>query len=419
MNKLLLLTLFFVSILSCSKEESSKDKNGVVISRPHIWAITVTDDDSLANSYFVRKTIHYKNNLLVSARTQGKTLLRMINLDNGKTQWEWNDFFQYYSSFWIYYHHITQNELTFFDYNFLYKIDLNSGKAIVKKKQFEQYDRAMNGIDDKVFATYLIDGNGALHGGGYIVTVDNNNLETLDRFKPKYDTTQSVPFNEGGYAYSGYGVPVKQNNEIYVAVKSNDPSPAKGMQGNQLLGLYNYTKKQWVYERQSIHEQGNGAGLIFVNNENVFTQGLGWVGCHDLMSGTRKWKTTIPNGNIHLSAGLLIANNRVYANSDDGQLACIDATNGSILWQIRSSGSSTPLSILNGVVYFVGGGDGKLHAVDAETGNYLWKIESPDIGKNKWAVFSGLCAVVPGVGSAKGKIVVTTGLNAYCYEAIK
>ena len=79
---------------------------------------------------------------------------------------------------------------------------------------------------------------------------------------------------------------------------------------------------------------------------------------------------------------------------------------------------SYALRYLNGVVYFGGGGDGKLHAVDAETGEYLWEIESPDLGKNKSAYFGGLCAVVPGVGSEKGKIVVTTGLNAYCYEAI-
>jgi outer membrane protein assembly factor BamB len=78
---------------------------------------------------------------------------------------------------------------------------------------------------------------------------------------------------------------------------------------------------------------------------------------------------------------LLVANDKVYANSDDGQLYCINAKGGNILWQIRSSGSSTVLTYLNGVVYFVGGGDGNLYAVDGETGEYLWKIESPDVSK--------------------------------------
>ena len=120
-----------------------------------------------------------------------------------------------------------------------------------------------------------------------------------------------------------------------------------------------------------------------------------------------------------LFRSLLVANGKVYANNDSGQLACFDINSGRKLWDIRSSGSSTELSYLNGVVYFVGGGDGKLHAVDAETGDYLWKIVSPDLSKNKSAVFSGLCAVIAGKGSEKGKVVVLNGLNAYCYEAIR
>ena len=415
--KYVVILIFFAA---CSKDESLKDKDGVVISRPHIWAATVTDDNERAINFFVKRTISYDNSVLLGARKQGKTLLRMISLKDGSSKWEWNDFFKYYTSFWIDYYYKNQNELTFFDYNFLYKIDISSGKTIKKVTQDEHYDRAINGIDDKIFAIYLINNSGALQGGGYIVAVDNKNLETIDKFKPKYDTTLSLPFNDGGYYYSGYGIPVKQNNETFVVVKSNDPPPSRGISGNDWLGLYNYSKKEWVYERQKIREGDNtAAGLIFVEKDKVFTQGLAWVGCHDLMTGTRKWKTSIPKGGIHLSAGLLVANDKVYANSDDGQLACIDVYSGRILWQIRSSGTSKPLSYLNGVVYFVGGGDGKLHAVDGETGEYLWKIESPDLGKNKSAVFSGMCAVVSGVGSEKGKIVVTNGLNAYCYEAIR
>jgi outer membrane protein assembly factor BamB len=154
--------------------------------------------------------------------------------------------------------------------------------------------------------------------------------------------------------------------------------------------------------------------------DKVYHSNVDNITCHDIMTGDKKWETNLPaQGDYFQSSGILVDKDRIYANSDAGQLFCLNAVNGIINWQIRSSGSSTPLSILNGIIYFVGGGDGKLHAVDAETGAYLWKIDSPDKGKNKWAVFSGMCAVVPGVGLEKGKIVVTTGLNAYCYEAIK
>ncbi|NJN34964.1 MAG: hypothetical protein HC817_12630, partial [Saprospiraceae bacterium] len=81
-----------VPLVACNKEESLKDKNGVVISRPHIWAVTVTDDDTLAEKHFIRTTIDFNNSVLIGARKQGKTLLRMINLRDGKAMWEWSDF---------------------------------------------------------------------------------------------------------------------------------------------------------------------------------------------------------------------------------------------------------------------------------------------------------------------------------------
>jgi outer membrane protein assembly factor BamB len=151
-------------------------------------------------------------------------------------------------------------------------------------------------------------------------------------------------------------------------------------------------------------------------NDKIYGNPNNAIVCHDLMTGQKLWET---GGTETTHVRILVENACVYINNDSGILTCLNASGGSVKWAIRASGSSTELSYLNGVIYFVGGGDGKLHAIDANTGDYLWKIESPDKGKNKWAVFSGMCAVVPGVGSEKGKIVVTTGLNAYCYEAIR
>jgi outer membrane protein assembly factor BamB len=89
-----------------------------------------------------------------------------------------------------------------------------------------------------------------------------------------------------------------------------------------------------------------------------------------------------------------------------------DVYTGRQLWSTPSHGTSSTLNYLNGVVYFASMGDGRVHAVDAQTGKYLWRIEPPDD--------SGLkdeCAVIPGQNGEKGKVIVSTFLNGYCYEA--
>ena len=416
--------IYFVAIVllfaACKKDEVQKDSSGVVVSQPHIWTNAVTDDNSRSINFFVERKYEYNGGIIISARRDGKNLLRMVNINDGNTKWEWSDFVNYYESFRLGYSFMSGESLAFFDNNRIYQINLSTGKTIIKREQYESYSLYQNGIQDKIFTSYQINKDGALREGGYVAVVDKNTLNTVDKFQPKYDTTGTIPFDDGGYYFGSYGVPFEKNGEVLVAVKYNDPANQRGMVGNQWLGLYNYTKKQWIYERQSIQKQSTwGAGLIYLSNDKVFTYSVGWVACHDLMTGQQLWKTVGSNGGGYLFAGLLIANGKVYANNDSGQLACFDINSGRKLWDIRSSGSSTELSYLNGVVYFVGGGDGKLHAVDAETGDYLWKIISPDLSKNKSAVFSGLCAVIAGKGSEKGKIVVLNGLNAYCYEAIR
>ena len=72
---------------------------------------------------------------------------------------------------------------------------------------------------------------------------------------------------------------------------------------------------------------------------------------------------------------------------------------------------------LYSVVYFTARQG--LWAVEGNTGKVLWKIESPDIRKNDNAVFRGFVAVVPGKNGQKGRVYAHTGLNAYCYEAIR
>ena len=68
----------------------------------------------------------------------------------------------------------------------------------------------------------------------------------------------------------------------------------------------------------------------------------------------------------------------------------------------------------------MGGGDGLLHAVEVATGKHLWRLQSPDQKGNRGAFFKRDVRVVPAEGEGeKGKVLVSSYLSAFCYEAAR
>ena len=417
--------IFSISCLtfSCSKDDDIRDNNGVIITKKPIWVSTTTDDDQRSNNYLFKPAIYNNNGLVIRAKKNKLDVIRMLDLNTGETKWDWGDFIERVNYLGPMYPYVFNNNLIWqSDYN-NYSINLDNGKTVWKNGSTENYEYRSKGVDNIFLVSHLTNRDKLTpDNGGDIVVMDAQTGKPIYAFKPVYDTIGKPSYENCGWSFQGNGVPFIRDNNIYIFIKFNDPAPSCQSIGKEWLGLFNYSKKQWVYERQKLKSSDYSFGTphpSVIYNEKVYHGSQGVIVCHELMTGSRLWQTNVESSSFYLSAGVLVENGRVYANSDGGQLVCLDANNGRILWNISSSGTSTPLSYLNGVVYFVGGGDGKLHAVDAETGDYLWKIISPDLSKNKSAVFSGLCAVIAGKGSEKGKVVVLNGLNAYCYEAIR
>ena len=161
LHKYLAFTCIILLFAACRKEDSLKDKDGVVVSQPPIWATATTDDDSLSTNNSIRTKVQYNDGLVISSRRRNKNLLRMIDMNTGGTKWEWNDFIKYFYSFNIRSFAQKENSFTFFDYNYLYQVDLSNGKTVFKNEQYEQY-RELNSIQDKIFTSYQINKDGAL-----------------------------------------------------------------------------------------------------------------------------------------------------------------------------------------------------------------------------------------------------------------
>jgi hypothetical protein len=79
---------FCMLYISCSKEQDiATDSNGVVIRRPHIWAQSITDDNTLMYPYYVQETALYNDNLLIGVRKNNRRNFQLINTVNGNPIW--------------------------------------------------------------------------------------------------------------------------------------------------------------------------------------------------------------------------------------------------------------------------------------------------------------------------------------------
>jgi len=97
----------------------------------------------------------------------------------------------------------------------------------------------------------------------------------------------------------------------------------------------------------------------------------------------RSWDASFPNTRCTPT----IDHNKIYLSSGKGDLACVDATNGKIIWQLKASqeyegtmgrwGIAESLVVDQEKVYYTPGGNTTTTiALDKNSGNLIWKSES-------------------------------------------
>ena len=126
----------------------------------------------------------------------------------------------------------------------------------------------------------------------------------------------------------------------------------------------------------------------------------------DAATGRVVWHNSRPNtegliddASRHLSRGVGIWRNRIYRETDDAHLLCLDARSGNLLWDVpyadwnRNYGAtSAPLVVKDKVIVGTSGGDdgvrGFVAAYEAETGKLAWRfwtIPGPgEFGSESW-----------------------------------
>jgi alcohol dehydrogenase (cytochrome c) len=127
------------------------------------------------------------------------------------------------------------------------------------------------------------------------------------------------------------------------------------------------------------------AGVMFVTSAND-------AYALDAKTGKALWHHArgitmglVEDSSLHHNRGVAILGTRVYMETDNAHLLCLDARSGHLLWEIayatgnRNYGAtSAPLIVKDKVVVGISGGDagtrGFLAAFDAETGDEKWRF---------------------------------------------
>jgi alcohol dehydrogenase (cytochrome c) len=151
----------------------------------------------------------------------------------------------------------------------------------------------------------------------------------------------------------------------------------------------NRLRAWWVFH--SRNSQRMEVTPVVVNGVMYVTSGNDAYAL-DARTGRVLWSHTRPlttglieDASAHHNRGVAVWHSKVYLETDDAHLLCLDARSGSLIWDVRfgdikenpaNGATSAPLIVKGKVIVAPVGGDagvrGRIDAFDAETGKPVW-----------------------------------------------
>ena len=162
-------------------------------------------------------------------------------------------------------------------------------------------------------------------------------------------------------------------------------------------------RAQWVFHS---HTPGILEVTPVVINGVMFVTASNDAFALDARTGRVIWHYSRPvsdglidDASGHINRGVAVLGNRVYMETDNAHLLCLDARSGHLIWDVAYAGknknygaTSAPLLVKDKVLVGTSGGDdgvrGFVSAYDAATGNLAWRfwtIPAPgETGSESW-----------------------------------
>lgn len=408
-------------ILSCSKEDTIVnpiDADGVVVSRNFLWKKSMHEGDPSSNG-FVLSPIVYGNNILIPTTNNQIQNLTMLNKDTGNTVWQWDDRFdKSFEQYFLASKFQNGNLLTWQNGKKSYCINLDNGTTKWKLKRDSPYNVSLFGQNNE----YYTFGESVSKYPEYSESVGfKGDLQTGNLTEFIMPNFTLAHINGGRIGDVSCAVPCVVNGTPYLAVVWQELAYDNLWDFQSFLGLYDEATKTWLYEKQILN-QPNVGGVLFTDpiifDNNIYINVAKEIVCHDLATGNRVWKKDFDQN--FMFSGFLIVDNKLIATCEDTKTYCMNPKTGTLLWKTESAGTSSPMSYLNGIVYFVGGSTGKLHAIDVATGKNIWRINPKNLGEPENSNFrTNAVYVFPAENGMPAKVITLSNLNAYCFEAAK
>ena len=196
----------------------------------------------------------------------------------------------------------------------------------------------------------------------------------------------------------------------------------------------NQLRAEWVFHSRTSDRMEvtpvvlNGAMFVTSANDTFAL---------DAKTGRTVWHHTRPiseglidDASRHISRGVAVWHDRVYRETDNAHLLCLDARSGNLIWDIAYAdwnsnygATSAPLIVNDKVIVGTSGGDdgvrGFVAAYDAESGKLVWRfwtIAGPgEFGSESWPgdlyLHGGGTTWMPGTYDPELKLLYWTTSN--------
>lgn len=423
------ISLLALLLTACNPDKivTKTDAEGVVIQLSPVWRSSVSEQSKyLANdigqAIVTDRGVLFPKGAMQPGKPQySRSYIVLKDQDTGEDLWTWNDFMTDFEHFDLYksWPDLKGSILFHSSGNRGYGIDLQTGKTVWKTTYQDTWSGVPTAANKETYYNTL---NAKQNYDQAISKPDIyvGDLKTGD-IKPLFSLVYSTSVGQpgGGYNQVLGGVNgirlVTINGEEHLLFDYFDSTYQTMYWYASRMSLYNLVRKTFVYEGLAMKEAGYMLavnGHLQVNNGKVYDAMSRYTVCHDLLTGKQLWERVFGS----LCDYQLATGDKLLTYISDGHLYCLDANTGQTRWQQEYVVTSN-LTELNGVVYYTA--NQRLYATDLQSGKLLWKIDSPDANRNSNAQFRGFVAVVPGKAGGKGRVYAHTGLNAYCYEAIR
>ena len=341
----------------------------------------------------------YKNNIICHAIRQGNSVILALDKNSGKVLWQWSDKIDAHGIRTEGIHQY-QTTLVWRYTGRVYGINLDNGQTVWKERI--THPRGWFGSDD-------------ISGIGERFLFHTGHKEFFSGYTGKGNLKQYPTLTEQTVSrYSSTAMFINESSNSIENAALNDTIAILPFGNLTEIGftVLNLTQNKQIYTSSL---PGDTSGVFFLppilHDKKIFFASGSYILAFDLFTGKLLWKERFPS--LFSGSGIIYYDGMIIGNCEDTFMYALDAKTGKQLWATKTSGTSSRLFEMNGVIYFTGGGDGLLHAIDAKTGKHIWKKESPDESRFNGAWF------FDSVTGADGKIYVSSYISLFCYKAAR